>query len=88
MAAAIEVDDNSASTLDFHLAGCLHAKKQRGDAKPVFAPGKYVFNGKPGGEGDPGNYTVKYTAATENAGPLRVITPGPRVLPGWPFRRR
>jgi hypothetical protein len=53
------------------------AKKQRVDAKLVFAPGKYVFNGKPGGEGDPGNYTVKYTAATENAGPLRVITRGP-----------
>ena len=39
----------------------------------VYVPGKYKFAGKPGEEGDPAKYDVKYTAATEDAGPLRII---------------
>lgn len=49
------------------------AKKERVDGKLVFAPGNYVFQGKPGEEGDPGKYEVKYADATDEAGPLRII---------------
>lgn len=50
------------------------AKKQRKNDQLVFSPGDYIFKGQPGEEGDPAKYTVKYTAASEGAGPLRVIT--------------
>ncbi len=49
------------------------AKKQIVDDKLVLAPGNYEFKGKPGEEGDPGKYEVKYTAATKEAGPLRIV---------------
>lgn len=42
----------------------------------VFAPGEVDFIGKPGEEGDPLNYTVKYWPAKSEAGPLRIIVRG------------
>lgn len=49
-------------------------KKQRLEGgQLVFAPGNYEFIGKPGEEGDPARYTIKYWPATPDAGPLRVI---------------
>jgi hypothetical protein len=38
----------------------------------VFAPGRYVFKGKKGEEGDVEKYEVKYTEATKEAGALRI----------------
>jgi hypothetical protein len=52
------------------------AKKQRVDGKLVFAPGQYLFKGKKGEEGDVAKYEVKYTAATPEAGDLRIIVRG------------
>ena len=49
------------------------AKKERVKGKLVFSPGNYRFDGKPGEEGDPGKHHVTYTAATKEAGPLRII---------------
>jgi hypothetical protein len=49
------------------------AKQERIDGKLVFAPGHYEFKGLPGEEGDPARYDVKYTPATTEAGPLRII---------------
>lgn len=48
------------------------AKKQRVNGKLVFAPGKYVFKGKKGEEGDVEKYEVKYTEATMEGGALRI----------------
>ena len=52
------------------------AKKQRVGDKLVFAPGNYIFKGKPGEEGDVARYEVKYTEATTDAGPLRIVVRG------------
>jgi hypothetical protein len=51
----------------------FRAKKERVTGKLVFSPGYYQFKGKPGEEGDPKEYDVKYTPATPEAGPLRII---------------
>ncbi|VTR94172.1 Uncharacterized protein OS=Planctomyces brasiliensis (strain ATCC 49424 / DSM 5305 / JCM 21570 / NBRC 103401 / IFAM 1448) GN=Plabr_1214 PE=4 SV=1 [Gemmata massiliana] len=48
------------------------AKKERVKGKLVFAPGKYVFKGKKGEEGDVEKYEVKYTEVTKDAGDLRI----------------
>lgn len=48
-------------------------KKQRMDGHLVFSPGNVEFIGKPGEEGDPAKYTLKYWPADQNAGPLRII---------------
>lgn len=50
------------------------AKKQLVGDKLVYAPGNYVFKGKDGEEGDPGKYEVRYTEASDEAGPLRIIS--------------
>lgn len=42
----------------------------------VFAPGEAEFIGKPGEEGDPGKYTVKYWPADKELGPLRLLVRG------------
>jgi hypothetical protein len=52
------------------------AKKQRVKGRLVFAPGKYVFKGKKGEEGDVEKYEVNYTEAAKDAGPLRVVARG------------
>jgi len=49
------------------------AKKQRVKDKLVFAPGKYVFKGMKGEEGDVEKYEVNHTEATNDAGPLRIV---------------
>ena len=49
------------------------AKQQRVDGKLVFSPGQYIFKGKKGEEGDVNKYEIKYTAATPEAGDLRII---------------
>jgi hypothetical protein len=49
------------------------AKKECVQGKLVFAPGNYAFKGKPGEEGDVGKYEVRYTEATKDAGPLRIV---------------
>lgn len=49
------------------------AKKTSVDGFTVFSPGEVDFIGKPGQEGDPGKYTVKYWPADPDAGPVRVI---------------
>ena len=38
--------------------------------------GEVDFIGKPGQEGDPGKYTVKYWPADESFGPLRIVVRG------------
>jgi hypothetical protein len=69
-------------TQDGELAGAFlidetgwefRATQERVGGKRVYSPGEYKFSGKPGEEGDPGKYEVAYTAATEDAGPLRII---------------
>lgn len=42
----------------------------------VVAPGEVEFIGKPGEEGDPSNFTVKYWPAKPEFGPLRIIVRG------------
>jgi hypothetical protein len=42
----------------------------------VFAPGEVEFIGKPGQEGDPGKYTVKYWPADPLDGAVRIIVRG------------
>jgi hypothetical protein len=50
------------------------AKKERLGGKIVYAPGNYTFRGRPGEEGDPAKYEVKYTDASREAGPpLKII---------------
>jgi hypothetical protein len=51
----------------------FQGKMEQIDGKLVFAPGKYQFKGKEGEEGKPRKYDVKYTAATKEAGPLRIV---------------
>jgi hypothetical protein len=46
------------------------------DGYSVLAPGEVDFIGKPGQEGDPGKYTVKYWPADEAFGPLRIVVRG------------
>lgn len=46
------------------------------DGYLVLAPGQVDFIGKPGEEGDPGKYTVKYWPADKEFGPLRIIVRG------------
>lgn len=48
-------------------------QKQLIRSRLVFSPGKYDFIGKPGEEGDPAKYAVKYWPADKDAGPLRII---------------
>ena len=48
-------------------------RKQRVNGSLVFAPGKYDFIGKPGDEGEPRQYTIKYWPALDESGPLRII---------------
>jgi hypothetical protein len=52
------------------------ARKTNIDGYFVFAPGEVEFIGKPGEEGDPGKYTVKYWPADPSAGAIRVIVRG------------
>jgi hypothetical protein len=49
------------------------AKKQRVNRQLMFAPGNYVFKGKPGenDDGDLNNYDVKYSPAVLAAGAVR-----------------
>lgn len=51
-------------------------RKTNIDGYFVFAPGEVDFIGKPGQEGNPANYTVKYWPANEAFGPLRVLVRG------------
>jgi hypothetical protein len=51
-------------------------RKTNIDGYFVFAPGEVEFIGKPGQEGDPAYYTVKYWPAAASAGPLRIIVRG------------
>jgi hypothetical protein len=46
------------------------------DGYIVLAPGQVEFIGKPGEEGNPGKYTVKYWPADKDFGPLRIIVRG------------
>jgi hypothetical protein len=46
------------------------------DGYSVLSPGEPEFIGRPGEEGDPGKYTVKYWPADPAFGPLRVIVRG------------
>ena len=48
-------------------------KKRRLDGHLVFSPGNVEFIGKPGEEGDPTKYTLKFWPANKDAGPLRII---------------
>ncbi len=48
-------------------------RKQRVNGSLVFAPGKYDFIGKPGDEGEPRQYTIKYWPALDESEPLRII---------------
>jgi hypothetical protein len=82
VAASVKVTVLDEFTQDHEFAGvCLlddsglefGARKERVNGKLVFAPGDYQFNGKPGEEGDPRKYKVRYTAETKEAGPLRII---------------
>lgn len=52
----------------------FQGKKERVNGKLVFSPGHYRFKGQPGDEGDPKHYDVEYTAATKEAGALRIIS--------------
>jgi hypothetical protein len=52
------------------------ARKTNIDGYFVLAPGEPEFIGKPGEEGDPGKYTVKYWPADPAAGPLRIVVRG------------
>ena len=49
------------------------AEKKRIDGRLVFSPGRAKFVGQSGEEGDPSKYTVTYSPAGEEAGPLRII---------------
>lgn len=51
-------------------------RKTNIDGFSVFAPGEVDFIGKPGEEGDPSHYTVKYWPADKAAGPLRITIRG------------
>ncbi len=51
-------------------------RKTNIDGYIVLAPGDVEFIGKPGEEGDPSNYTVKYWPAKDAYGPLRIISRG------------
>lgn len=46
------------------------------DGYSVFSPGEVEFIGKPGEEGDPENFTVKYWPAKPEFGPLRITVRG------------
>ncbi|MFO0911980.1 MAG: hypothetical protein U0795_03405 [Pirellulales bacterium] len=46
------------------------------DGYIVLAPGQVDFIGKPGEEGNPGKYTVKYWPADKEFGPLRILVRG------------
>jgi hypothetical protein len=46
------------------------------DGYIVLAPGQVEFIGKPGEEGNPGKYTVKYWPADKEFGPLRILVRG------------
>lgn len=46
------------------------------DGYIVLAPGQVDFIGKPGEEGNPGKYTVKYWPADKEFGPLRIVVRG------------
>ena len=48
-------------------------KKQLKHGRLVSSPGRYDFIGKPGEEGEPSKYTVKYWPADKDAGALRII---------------
>ncbi len=52
------------------------ARKTNIDGYFVLAPGEVDFIGKPGQEGDPGKYTVKFWPADESLGPLRIVVRG------------
>jgi hypothetical protein len=49
-------------------------KKQLVGEKLVYSPGRYIFKGKDGEEGDPGKYEIKYTEVSDEAGPLRILS--------------
>jgi hypothetical protein len=49
------------------------AKKERVLGQLVYAPGRYEFIGLEGEEGDPDRYDIRYTIATDEAGPLRIL---------------
>lgn len=85
MVASVKVTVLDPFTADHEFAGVylldesgpeFGAKKERVDGKLVFAPGQYLFKGKPGEEGDVEKYDVKYTPEEKDAGPLRIIVRG------------
>ena len=51
----------------------FRAEKKWIDGRLVFSPGRSKFIGQPGEEGDPTKYTVTYSPAGEDDGPLRII---------------
>lgn len=80
--ASVEVTLLDEFTVDKEYAGVslmtdgspeFAAKKERVNGKLVFAPGKYIFKGKPGEEGDVEKYEVKYTEVPKDPAALRII---------------
>jgi regulation of enolase protein 1 (concanavalin A-like superfamily) len=78
---SVKVTPLDAFTADKEFAGVFlltdgswefAAKKQLVKDTLVFAPGKYVFKGKKGEEGDVSKYEVNYTSAAKDVRPLRI----------------
>ena len=59
-----------------HEGAAFTVRKTNIDGYFVFAPGEVDFIGKPGEEGDPGKYTVKYWPADESFGSVRILVRG------------
>jgi hypothetical protein len=81
--ASVRVKPLDAFTAEGEFAGIIlldesslefAAKQQRVADRLVYAPGKYVFQGKKGEEGDVDKYRVEYTDVQPQDGPLRIIT--------------
>lgn len=78
---SVKVTPLDAFTADKEFAGVFlltddtwefAAKKERVKGDLVFAPGKYVFKGRKGEEGDVDKYEVKYTSAAKDPRALRI----------------
>ncbi|MCA8986335.1 MAG: hypothetical protein KDA78_01755 [Planctomycetaceae bacterium] len=69
----LQQGDSAGVCLTYQDRCLFSARKENHHGYWILSPGQVEFIGRPGEEGNPGKYTVRYWPADEEFGPLRIV---------------